>query len=415
MNQHPKPHPDIRVASFPIRGTLATLGLALAVLQPASAAYSWKDFQFGGFASQGYLKNDGHNDYLGNTSKGTFDFREYAVNASWSSGAWRVGAQAFGEKLGKYGNDEIKLDWATIDYQPAQWFGLRAGRVKMPRGLYNEALDLDSVRPFVLLPQSVYDNRLRDFDSFFDGGMVYGNLSLAGAGSLDYRLFYGKKPIALNSGASDYFNTDAPYANTSISIDDVKGTSLFWNTPVNGLKTGFSYSRFDNFDTVRLITKGVHTGQYGHKITTGYDRYLLSVEYLTGDWVFATEAGRENAGFAVLYPPAPPGVWLFSKYRYYYLSAARRINRWLELGAYYNYSKFTQYGVNSATAIFPTLIQGDTALSVRFDLNDHLIFKIEGHYMDGAGKIFNIPSYPQPVPNRDNTWKMIAAKVTYTF
>jgi hypothetical protein len=97
------------------------------------------------------------------------------------------------------------------------------------------------------------------------------------------------------------------------------------------------------------------------------------------------------------------------------VSAARRINKWLELGAYYNYSKFTQYGVNSATAVFPTLTQGDTALSFRFDLTDHLIFKIEGHYMDGAGKIFNIPSYPQPVPNRDNSWMMVAAKITYTF
>jgi len=246
--------------------------------------------------------------------------------------------------------------------------------------------------------------------------MVYGNQALPGsAGSIDYRLFYGKKPIALNSGASDYFNTDAPYRNTSISIDDVKGAWLFWNTPINGLKTGMSYSRFDNFDTVRLITKGVHNGQFGHKVTPGYDRYLLSAEYTTGDWVFAAEAGRENVHYAVLYPPAAPSVWLFSKYRYYYLSASRRINRWLELGAYYSYSNFGQYGVNSATAVFNPLRQGDTALSGKVDLTDHLIFKLEGHYMDGAGKIFDIPTYPQPVALRDNSWMMLAAKVTYTF
>jgi len=393
----------------------ARIGLAVAAVSVASAAITWQDFQFGGFASQGYVKNSGHNDYLGKTSEGTWDFREYAASASWANGPWRIGAQAFGEKLGKYGDDKITLDWATVDFQPAQWFGVRAGRVKMPRGLYNEALDLDSVRPFVLLPQSVYDNRLRDFDSFFDGGMLYGNQALPGAGSIDYHLFYGKKPIKLNSGASDYFNTDAPYFNTSINIDSVIGGTLFWNTPINGLKTGVSFSRFDNFDTVRLITKGVHNGQYGHKITDNYDRYLLSAEYTTGDWAFAAETGRENVHYAVLYPPAPPGVWLFSKYRYYYLSASRRINRWLELGAYYSYSHFEQYGVNSATAVFPMQRQGDTALSVRFDINDHLLFKLEGHYMDGAGKIFDIPSYPQPVALRNNSWAMFAAKITYTF
>jgi hypothetical protein len=35
--------------------------------------------------------------------------------------------------------------------------------------------------------------------------------------------------------------------------------------------------------------------------------------------------------------------------------------------------------------------------------------------MDGAGKIFDIPTYPQPVALRDNSWMMLAAKVTYTF
>jgi hypothetical protein len=276
----------------------------------ASAAVTWHDVQFGGFASQGFLANTGNNDYLGETSKGTFDFREYAVNASYSTGKFRIGAQAFGQKLGDYGDDKIKLDWATVDYQPAQWFGLRVGRVKTPRGLYNEALDLDSVRPFVLLPQSVYDNRLRDFDASFDGGMIYGNQTLGGAGSFDYRLFYGKKPISLDSGASNYFNTDAPFPNKKIDIDSVMGGSLFWNPPVNGLKLGYSFSRFKDFQTVRYVPFRFADS---YKKAPHYDRHLLSVEYTTGDWVFAAEAGRENVRYEVSYPPIPPAVFLFSK------------------------------------------------------------------------------------------------------
>jgi len=56
---------------------------------------------FHGFASQGFIDNSGHNDYLGGkSSQGTFDFREYGANASMAYGKWRVGAQFFGQKLG---------------------------------------------------------------------------------------------------------------------------------------------------------------------------------------------------------------------------------------------------------------------------------------------------------------------------
>jgi len=377
----------------------------------ATASVTWKEIQFGGFISQGYLINSGHNDYLGETSEGTFAFREYAANVSYSHGKWRIGAQVFGQKLGDYGDDEIKLDWAMVDYQAAQWLGLRVGRVKMPRGLYNEALDIDSVRPFVLLPQSVYDNRLRDFDASIDGGMLYGNLSLSKAGSLDYRIYYGEKPLSLDSGASDYFNIDAPFPNSAISIEAVMGGSLFWNTPVNGLRTGYSFTRYTDFNTVRYVP---FRAAYSHKFTPRYDRHLLSVELSQGDWIFAAEGGFENVDYTVRYPPAPANIFLYSEYSYYYISAARRINQWLELGAYYSHSSFSQVGVNTPV-VFPDLEQGDYAISARFDLNDHLLFKLEGHYMDGAGKIFDLPDKPQPVAQRDDSWMMLAAKVTYTF
>jgi len=399
------------IKSTLLRRSLACLALATCSATLASAAVTWHDVQFGGFASQGYIVNTGNNDYLGETSKGTFDFREYAVNASYSIDKFRIGAQAFGQKLGEYGDDKIKLDWATVDYQPAQWFGLRAGRVKLPRGLYNESLDLDAVRPFVLLPQSVYDNRLRDFSAAFNGAMIYGNISLKDAGSLDYRLFYGKMPLSTSSGASDYFNIDAPFPNLSIGLDSAHGGSLFWNTPVNGLRVGYSYSRFENFVTLRFVPA---RNANLYKDTPHYDRHLLSLEYTTGDWVFATEVGRENNDYSVYYSGKAPFAFLYAKSLNYYVSASRRINKWVELGTYYSYSDFQQRGVGTPVQ-YPLTKQKDLALSVRFDVNDHLLFKLEGHYMDGSGKIFDLPSKPQPAATRDNSWMMLAAKMTVMF
>jgi hypothetical protein len=367
---------------------------------------------FHGFAGQGFIYNTGNNDYLGGeSSKGTIDFREYGINASWAKDKWRIGAQVFGQKLGPYGDDKVKLDWANVDYQASQWFGLRAGRVKMPRGLYNETLDLDSTRPFVLMPQSVYDARLRDFQASFDGGMGYGNVNLNKAGSFDYKLFGGHIPMSPNSGASDYFNTDAPFPNKDIQMDDAFGASLFWNTPLQGLRVGYSFSRFDNFTTLRYVPFRFSDT---YKTASVYDRHLLSIEYTRGDWTFAAEGGEDVNEYTVNFPGKPPYATLYPTSYYCYGSAAWRANRWLELGTYYSYSHFDQHGVGTPV-IFPDLDQGDFALSARFDITENIIFKIEGHYMDGAGKVFDVPSKPQPVANRDESWFMLATKVSFSF
>ena len=403
------------------RVRLALFGTALALVGGASAtaAVTWKDVQFGGFASQGFLINSGHNDYLGETSDGTFDFREYAVNASWSKGKLRVGAQAFGQRLGQYGDDKISLDWGIVDYQATQWFGVRAGRVKMPRGLHNEALDLDSIRPFVLLPQSVYDARLRDFNAAFNGAMAYGNVSLRQLGSIDYRVFYGDIPMSTDSGANDYFNNDVPFPNVSIGMDAVLGSSVFWNTPVDGLRAGFSYTTFKNFNADRLVTwqppGGPRFEMVMSKFTDFYERHLFSVEYTRGDWVFAAEGGFDQARYAIAVVGSPATAFLEFQSDYAYASVTRRINSQIELGAYYSYSKeTTEIFQNVAGLDLPELVQHDWALSVKYDLNEHWVFKLEGHYMDGAGKLFDTPKV-QPFNKRDTSWFLLAAKATFSF
>ena len=398
-----------------LRHSLACLALVTCSATLASAAVTWHDIQFGGFASQGFIANTGNNDYLGETSKGTFDFREYAVNSSYSTGQFRVGAQAFGQKLGDYGDDKIKLDWATIDYQPAQWFGLRVGRVKTPRGLYNEALDVDSVRPFVLLPQSVYDARLRDFNSAFNGGMLFGNVGIGHAGSLDYRAYYGDIPLSTSSGASDYFNNDAPIPNAYIGMDYTVGGSLFWNTPVQGLRTGYSFTRYNNFGAGRSAPAGGPPGAPNliiDRTTPNYDRHLLSVEYIKGDWTFAGEAGEDTATYTLALPSNVAGNGNTQDFtaKYAYISAARRFTPRFEAGSYVSYS----YDV--ITGIAPmNLKQLDYALSAHFDINDHLLVKAEVHYMDGSGKLFNTATHAQPIEGRDNSWVLFAVKTTLSF
>lgn len=403
----------------PLSGAVRFGALLLLLLAgpsaPAAVSVGPSDsVQVGGFFSQGYLVNDGPNNYLGETSDGTADFREYAVSASWAKGKWRIGAQGFGQKLGEYGDDEMKLDWAVVDYQASQWFGVRAGRVKMPRGLYNEALDVDAVRPFVLLPQSVYDARLRDFNAAFNGGMLYGNIGLGRAGTVDYRAFYGEIPMSIESGASDYFNNDIPFPNVAIGMDSAHGGTVFWNTPATGLRVGYSYSGFRDFTALRVVVvPGFSATLY--KSAPTYHRHLASVEYTTGDWTFAAEAGIEKATYDIGIPGLPPTNRLDFEADYFYVSAARRMKSWLELGAYVSYSHERSTLRTSAAVTIPSLVQADYALSARFDVNENVLFKVEAHYMDGSGKLFDTPRARQPVAGRDNSWLLFAAKTTLSF
>lgn len=361
---------------------------------------------FHGFAGQGFIVNSGNNQYLGGDSKdGTIDFREYGINASWAKGKWRVGAQVFGQKLGPYGDDKIKLDWANVDYQAAQWFGVRVGRVKMPRGLYNEALDLDSTRPFTLLPQSIYDARLRDFNAAFNGGMIYGNVDLGKVGSVDYRVFGGMMPVSMKSGAVDYFNTAYFAPALDMSIDHVVGGTVFWNTPLNGLKFGYSCSVLDDLSVTKVTSFGGAAPVPYTRYSDPIFRHMLSAEYNWGKWTFAAEGGMDNTLYH--YSFSNTTTTDYQGYNYY-VSAARRINRWLELGTYFSHSQDITQG-------FSTLTQGDLALSGKIDFNEYIYLKLEGHYMDGAGKIFTDSTYSQPLANRTDQWFLFTTKVGISF
>src|SRR5688500_7283119 len=114
--------------------------------------------QVHGFVSQGWIKTTQHN-YLGNTERaqGSFDFTEVGINFTKPlADNVRVGLQIFSHDLGTLGNYAPQFDWYYLDYRAFDWLGIRAGKTKLPWGLYNEANDVDAGRVPVLLPQSVY-------------------------------------------------------------------------------------------------------------------------------------------------------------------------------------------------------------------------------------------------------------------
>jgi len=367
--------------------------------------------QIGGFFSQGYMISD-HNNYPVDTKNGTADFREMGFNASTTLGSHlRLGGQLFAQRLGKYGDDKVVLDWAVADYNFRPEIGVRVGRVKYPRSLHSDVLDLDVVRPFIFLPQSIYDSRLRDFQASFDGAMVYGSLT-AGKSTFDYKVYYGDIPIKTDSGVADYFNTSSLYANPpglkQIGMDSVRGAALTWNTPISGLRIGATYSYSTNltvsgpFRQVPTLTSSINLTKADYK--------GVSAEYTTGQWTFTGEYFINTTDSVLTLPSfiAPPSR-SHGGYKAWYVSAARRFGKF-ELGTYYTE---TWNSYPTATIAPSALQRKDCALAVRYDVNDHLLFKIEGHAIDGARDMFNVPGVVNS--HFKDSMSLFAAKTTLSF
>jgi hypothetical protein len=392
------------------RGLVALLAFIPAL---ASAAVTLENsrVQVGGFFSQGYLYSS-NNNYPTANKGGTWDFREMAANVSTTFGSrLRVGGQVFAQRLGALGDDKVKLDWAVADYNFSSLLGVRVGRVKYPKGLYGEALDLDVVRPFVFLPGAVYSPILRDFSASFDGAMIYGSVNV-GRGSIDYKVFHGDIPMQREQGVAEFYNNAGVYTAagaSQLAMDRVQGGQVMWNTPISGLKTGLSYSAFTN-----LSTDGPFIAAPALNVHSNIDRFswfTVSTEYSRGNWTFASEWQRTGGDLSMKTPVAPAALSRVG-WDGWYISAARRINDRFEIGSYYGNLKSRYPSATSTKALRRQL---DYALSLRVDVSEHVLFKIEGHYIDGTYQTFNTTRIPNPSATRKDSTTLFTAKTTLSF
>jgi hypothetical protein len=355
---------------------------------------------FHGFVSQGFLYSSAYN-YLGESSQGSFKFTEAGLNASFNPlPRTRIALQGFTYDVGDAGNYSAVLDYALAEYTFNEYFGIRAGRIRRPQGIYNDIQDVDVARTFVLLPQGIYDARWRDFYVSLDGGEFFGTIPLKQAGSVAYEFYGGMINPSLDGGAALQIRNSLPSSGQLDSINSAEefGGQLWWNTPIDGLRFGAAggFVPMFNFNTTIQIPGGsIYPNNRNEAVFQQF-----SAEYLWKAWTFQTEGY-----FRDYYPEAAgmPVTHLFT----WYGSAAYRFNQWFEAGGYY-----TQYYGNTDQPGNSQLYQKDAALALRFDATDWWVFKIEGHYIRGTGLLQD--NADNPVQN-DNGWWLLALKTTLSF
>lgn len=231
-------------------------------------AYEYKGIDIRGFVSQGYLQSSDNN-FFAETEDGTTQFNEAGINFSADvSDKLRLGMQFLARDLGSIGNNEVILDWAVADYHWKDPLGFRVGNMKFVHGLYNETRDLDMLRTFIFLPQSVYNEAWRESSSSIQGVGFYGDVPLSDMGSLNYDVQYGTINISDDKGAARLLEDQWPFKAVGLSIDvdniDVERTyaaSVKWITNMEGLVLGtstYGYS-FESESTTMLNSATVVT------------------------------------------------------------------------------------------------------------------------------------------------------------
>jgi hypothetical protein len=144
--------------------------------------------QVHGFLSQGYILTSSNRVFGHSEGDGSVDFIEAGINASWTPlPRLQLAVQPLFRRAGAGHESDFELDFGLMDYAllstEDKQLGIRLGRIKNPRGLYNDTRDVAFTRPSILLPESIYYDKLRELNVSADGAQVYGESAADGATS----------------------------------------------------------------------------------------------------------------------------------------------------------------------------------------------------------------------------------------
>ena len=331
----------------------------------AHALFAQGDFspQIHGYLTQSFMYS-GSNNYLGmNTAAGSAGWTEGAVNVNEQlTEKLRVGVQVHVTKLGEFGGWTPVFDWALLDYRMNQWVGVRAGKVKIRWGLYNDTQDADPSYLWSLLPEPLYAVDYRATDLAQNGVEVYGRLRPGDRlGEFAYSLYYGYYRYAKNDGyLEDFRETGINFSRRPGGVSP--GFDLRWRTPFKGLTVGGSLMLY----TAR---GDLPDGAYREPLTywpTYYVKYERKKLFLSGQYmrlVQYTDTATTSQG----------QVSDVADTRGWFAMAGYHVTDKLQAGVYY-----TRYGVAASDMSDPANYFRDSVVSGRYDLNFTFISSSKG-------------------------------------
>lgn len=390
---------------------IKALLLGMLLLAPAATAYELGSWNIHGTFSQGFVYSTGNN-FIADSKDGTFDFREFGLNATTFVGERvTVGGQVFGRKYGIIGDDEVFLDWLSASYSFSDAFGLRAGKLKIPYGLYGETRDIDSLRTQILLPQGVYVESYRGSVNAMWGGQAFGNVYSKDFGSVDYSIQYGQSAIDVDSGELNRLATYIQLEADNVNDDEAGAFKLLWNTPLSGLRLGstITWTAFE----VTGPTDGLlgFPSQYNADL---HDQkiFVTSAEYRVGRTTFAAEHLRSELAADVVFNALSALPFeLEVNLSGYYLSVDHQVTDTVTVGAGYSGVSVKQKIALPGLQTSEKEKQEGAYVTLRYDVTSNINVKLEQHIITGRAALFTTEN-PEGIKE---DWSMTLLKFSVVF
>lgn len=381
----------------------------------AAATYADDGVQVHGFFSQVAVHTDG-NEMGGHSQDGVgLDMREMGANVSYRpNGDWLFSGQALARWAGNTDEGDLRVDYAFVDRTLYQGqddrLGIQLGKVKNPYGLYNTTRDVAHTRPSITMPQSIYQDRIRNFFLASPGASLFGNHA---RGDLDVSWRF-------NAMRPETDAEDLEYLFMLSSMPGVYQGRNSWLGQVMGemgggkLRLGVSLGKV----TTRYKPGSLDPLGPGENILRPR---LVSVEWneekwsLTGEYEQVKNRGR-NYGLGGAGPEDPNTVEAWYIQGTYRLTPALRF--YLRRDEFY-FDKDDKSGAAFAAANPPlaahVLYSKDWVLGARRDWKDWSL-SAEVHDIVGTAWLspLDTPILP-PAPPPEKNWHMILLQVAYRF
>jgi hypothetical protein len=283
----------------------------------------------------------------------------------------RVVVQLNAEIDGRGQPTNVALDLGFAEWRVSDALQLRAGFVKNPFGIYTEIVDIGTVRPFLLLPQSVYGPAGFVADGYKGLGIT-GHADVGRSWGVSYDAYVGEFDISAQGAPVDFFVLPPGQAlggDEILSTKNVIGGRVVMQTPIDGLSIGGSG----------------YTGSFVAIVpgdTTAPQRSVVAgqVEYLTDRWSVRSEAvygwGRIEEGVQT----AIDGE---------YIEVGYRLTPHWQLAGLFDRQQ-TQLKSIDASAAPSLLHHEDWAGGINYWFSPNFVLKLSDHIVNGNG--FALPN-----------------------
>ncbi len=309
---------------------------------------------------------------------------------------WDYSMQLLGRRISEWSDEDIRLDYAFFSYallnSQNHNAGFRAGRIRSSYGLYNETRDIPHTRTGIVMPQSVYFDKTRNTFFSSDGLEFYGHHDFDDR-RLSYQLFVSK-PFADQDEARE----------SLLPVNDVEGqhsllAKVSYGNELDGLRTAFTYYRpqykFDISEALIVSDKKFYS-----------ETMVSSIEYNHFDWSLTAEYLRMKFRVLGVQVDFTKPLSVFFRRAYYgeafYLQAVRRWDEHWETYLRYEWSEDREYDASWRDS-------RDTNIGVSYRPDNHWLFRIEGHYVEGSANLLARDNFS----SRTKYWHALMTQIAY--